>query len=61
VIIVAIDYNGTGTDKLFGALIWGYDNMNTPINDSQIIYNPVISQTAIDIIHHDYPDYNFTY
>lgn len=58
VIVVAVNVNGSGVDQLLGGFTWGYDHMD-PINNGKIIFSPVVSSNAIQIIKIDYPEYNF--
>jgi RHS repeat-associated protein len=59
-ILVARNYNGSGVDRLLGGFTWGYSN-GQPIVDGLInTFNPTVSNQAIQIIQHDYPNYKFT-
>jgi len=71
VILVATNYNGTGVDQLLGGFTWNYNLMQLSINGGQVIpsasyllgtsdFHSNISNTAIQIIHNDYPGYTFT-
>jgi len=54
-LIVAVNFNNSGTDKILGAFQWTW----TPSANSSINLNPTASPGAIKIIQQAYPSYNF--
>jgi hypothetical protein len=60
-IVIVTNHDGNGNDKVLGSYTWGWtDSGSTSINPSgTVIYESgTVSDTALEIIKTDYPNYN---
>jgi hypothetical protein len=55
--IIAINYNGTGSDKVLASFQWGFTNYGTPTTNV-ISLQPNVSAQFLSILKNDYPNYS---
>jgi hypothetical protein len=55
--IIAINYNGLGSDKVLASFQWGFTNYGTPIDSGPLLLQSGVSNQFREIVNYDYPDY----
>jgi hypothetical protein len=57
--IVAINYNGSGSDKILASFQWGFGNYGQCSNTNSITLSPTVSSQFRAILKNDYPNYSY--
>lgn len=57
--VIAVNYKGSGKDKILGAFRWGWDDYEPVHTGNGINLQPSFSLNALKVVKKDYPNYHF--